>query len=220
MGKLDWHGFYLSGTKGGKGEMMTKKPKFRDFKTASMARAKIKAEVVPRACAELDTLSKFMVAHKFRKGTRKYNDAAELYDAMHDYLRDCEDRDVQYTMAGMLLHLNLSRTTFNEYANGKYGQEFSEMAHAIRNVVEAQRSEMLLESKKGDTTGQIFDLKANFGWRDRQDINLNNPDGNLASKVVTVLPAKPGEISIDQWLEWYNNTMRKPAVEVSSDQKD
>lgn len=72
------------------------------------------------------------------------------------------------TIASMCNYLDISKDTWNEYSK-KEG--FSETATRARQVIEAYLEQQLLTSK--NTQGIIFNLKNNFGWADKVDVNQN-----------------------------------------------
>ena len=151
---------------------------------------------------------------------------SQVLDAIEEYFRTCDERKMSYTQPGLAYYLGIGdiKLLFGPDDNYQgFNSRSSETKETIRLFsspaiqqalrlarmrIEAQRASQLIDDD-GNVQAKIFDLKASFGWQDRQDIRVENPDGNFASKVVTVLPAKPGELSMDAWLEWYENTMRK-----------
>ena len=55
--------------------------------------------------------------------------------------------------------------------------------------IEQERALMLLDSERKNTRGIEFDLKNNFGWKEKTEIEHS---GNINTKVI-VLPAKKKE---------------------------
>ena len=75
-----------------------------------------------------------------------------------------------------------------------------------RLKIQAQRATQLLDDEK-NTQAQIFDLKANFAWVDKQGLEVTSPDNSVGNKVAVVLPANPGSVTMDQWQEMYKQVM-------------
>jgi len=75
------------------------------------------------------------------------------------------------TMAGLAYELDLSRQGLLEYKNKT---EFSDAIKRARAKVEIH-----LEQRLGGNavTGTIFNLKNNFGWKDKNETELTGADG-------------------------------------------
>lgn len=67
------------------------------------------------------------------------------------------------------------KQSFSEYE--KYGGEFSLTVKRARLRIEGDREDRLNDKAKF-TPGTIFDLKNNYGWKDKQEVELT---GNFAS---------------------------------------
>ena len=77
----------------------------------------------------------------------------------------------QPTMSGLALSLGVDRKTITNYSH-KDG--FFPSIKKARDMVE-NALERHLYGK--NVTGAIFNLKNNFGWADKQDLNIGNMDG-------------------------------------------
>lgn len=109
----------------------------------------------------------------------------ELLKAKIDaYFADCDEHTDSdgnptkpYTVAGLALWLNVDRLTLINY------EKRDEFFNTIKNAklkIEQQLEEKLHGSA---VTGLIFNLKNNFGWKDKieKDVNLNiSPADELA----------------------------------------
>lgn len=111
----------------------------------------------------------------------------ELQAKIDEYFNYCDNRVVQgydaaknrefayvnpepYTMSGLAYSMGIDRKTLLNY---KDKDEFFPTIKAARDKVEKDVERRLLEGKA--TTGAIFNLKNNFGWKDetKQDITSN-----------------------------------------------
>lgn len=118
------------------------------------------------------------------KGGRplKYSDKQELQHKIDAYFEYCDnfiviDNDGEeqkapkpYTVAGLALWLDVDTETLRNY------EKRDEFFGTIKRA--KQRIEEQLETKlHGKTvTGIIFNLKNNYGWKDRQDITTNDKE--------------------------------------------
>ena len=84
----------------------------------------------------------------------------EMEDAIETYF---EAKDV-YTVSGLAYHLGMTTETLRAYG------EKDKFSATVKRA--KQRLEMYLEEKLfgNNVTGVIFNLKNNFGWKDKQEI--------------------------------------------------
>jgi hypothetical protein len=94
-------------------------------------------------------------------------EATEMEAKAEDYFADCELATKPFTMAGLCYALGFS----DRHALAEYEKRpaFSATVKRLRLRIEQQRSEALVDKDKF-TPGQIFDLKNNHGWVDKQEI--------------------------------------------------
>lgn len=120
-----------------------------------------------------------------------YETVEELQDKIDEYFDYCDNKtkDVHseklgdmimpdpepYTMAGLAYALGMSRQTLIDYKNK---DEFIDAIKKARDRVEAD-VERRMNSKDTFTPGLIFNAKNNFGWRDKIEQEISNPDGSL-----------------------------------------
>lgn len=145
----------------------------------------------------------------------KYTDPEEMRKAINVYYRDCEHRGVAPTIPGLAGACGFSsRQSLFDYSAKT--DEFAAVINDARRYIEQHRVEQMLNRTSG-FSGHIFDLKANFGYQDRQQVEHFNPDGNMGTKVLTVLPQEPK--SLEEWMHWYEMTQRRDpdAIEVQSE---
>lgn len=98
---------------------------------------------------------------------RKYKNAEEMKVVIDDYFNMCNDNRRPYTVSGLARHLGLTRKTLLEYQN-KYEGEYAELIEDAKTRIEEFVESCLF--KNGIATGTIFNLKNNFGWNDKQEV--------------------------------------------------
>lgn len=97
----------------------------------------------------------------------KYKTKEELQEAIDKYFIECDRDGKPYTVTGLALALDLDRKTLINYG------EREEFFHTIKKAkakVENWLEENLITGQ-GNATGIIFNLKNNYGYKDRQDID-------------------------------------------------
>lgn len=98
----------------------------------------------------------------------KYNTPEEMQILIDKYFADCNNNEKPYTITGLALALDLDRVSLLNYADK---EEFFSTIKKAKLRVENYLEQRLINDSS--TTGLIFNLKNNFGWKDRQDINAN-----------------------------------------------
>lgn len=97
----------------------------------------------------------------------KFKNEAELKKAVDAYFADCVAKEKPKTMCGLALALGVDRRTLVNYSNN---EEFFLTIKEARQIVEEQNEEMLVTGR-GNATGIIFNLKNNFGWVDKSEVD-------------------------------------------------
>lgn len=98
----------------------------------------------------------------------KYKTPEEMRILIDKYFADCDNNEKPYTITGLALALDLDRVSLLNYADK---EEFFSTIKKAKLRVENYLEQRLINDSS--TTGLIFNLKNNFGWKDRQDINAN-----------------------------------------------
>jgi len=102
---------------------------------------------------------------------RVYASPEDMDEAIDAYFQKCDTERRPYTIAGLAYELGfIDRHSIPEYEKRP---EFSATIKNARSRIEMQRSERLV-SGDGNVTGMIFDLKNNFGWKDKQDVDIQS----------------------------------------------
>lgn len=113
-----------------------------------------------------------------------FKSVAELEAKIADYFDYCDHRIQQvyspksesvievinpapYTMSGLASHLGVDRDTILNYSKKT---EYFGTVKAAREKVHADVETRLMEK---NATGAIFNLKNNFGWKDKTEIDQN-----------------------------------------------
>jgi len=91
----------------------------------------------------------------------KFKTASDLQAAIDCYFADIEEQEIKPTISGIALSLDIDTETLRNY--GKRDKFFGIVKRA------RQRVEIILEQRLYDPacTGSIFNLKCNFGWREK-----------------------------------------------------
>jgi hypothetical protein len=130
----------------------------------------------------------------------KFTDPSEIQQAWEEYKSKCDNHKVHevsagkvvqvprpkvYTLASFQVFIQLSRESWGDY---RIYPEFSDTIKSIEEEVLARKHDALTNAE-GSTTGLIFDLKANYGWKDKQIIES---EVKITSVEVRVVPAVEG----------------------------
>lgn len=97
----------------------------------------------------------------------KYNTAEEMQEKIDDYFKQCDYSDRPYTITGLALALDMDRRTLLNYGEK---EEFFPTIKKAKLRVENYLEERLIRDTS--CTGIIFNLKNNYGWKDKQE-NVN-----------------------------------------------
>lgn len=106
-----------------------------------------------------------------------------VLDAKGDMVMELVEEKYQvrpYTVTGLALFLDTTRRTLIDYEQGNYDTDDIKFSHAIKMAktkVEQSLEEGILESK--NPTGGIFNLKNNFGWKDRNEVDITTKDKEI-----------------------------------------
>jgi len=113
---------------------------------------------------------------------RKYTDTAVLQSKIDEYFTSVETP----TVTGLALHLGFT----GRQALIDYGErpEFADTVKKARARIEGYLEKRLVEGKP--PIGLIFSLKNNFGWKDKNEVDVTS---NGETMGVVVLPANPDQ---------------------------
>lgn len=102
---------------------------------------------------------------------RAFESADDLYErALEYFYPDGLDGGLisEPTMAGLRVHLGISKDTWSKYASGERGEEFTDPIKRLKELVECAVERRLLYGTQA--TGAIFWLKNNAGYRDVREM--------------------------------------------------
>ena len=97
----------------------------------------------------------------------KYTEAEEMQKKIDKYFEDCKLNNKPYTITGLGLALDMSRQDLINYSKK---EKFFDTIKRAKMRVENYLEERLINDSSA--TGIIFNLKNNYGWKDKQE-NVN-----------------------------------------------
>ena len=95
----------------------------------------------------------------------KFKSVEALEEMIEGYFCDCDEKGRPYTVSGLAVFLDCDRQTLLNYEKKK---EFFGTLSRAKTAIEAYAEECLFTAR--NTTGIQFNLKNNFGWKDKQEI--------------------------------------------------
>lgn len=129
-------------------------------------------------------------------GTLKYDNIDDLHAGIEAYFADCEKRNAPYTLSGLAYALNIDVSTLRNYGHMEL---FSDEITRARARCRQYAHEAAYDRDK--CRGATFDLSANYGMSERQQLDLGNADGEPfkidsvadADKIIEDYLKKPGK---------------------------
>lgn len=102
----------------------------------------------------------------------KYDSVEKMQKDIDKYFEECDEKKEPYTVSGLAYALDTNRTTLLNYEER---EEFFNTIKKAKAKIEAF-NERMLYSKDVPTVGVIFNLKNNYNWKDKQEIeaDINN----------------------------------------------
>ena len=128
---------------------------------------------------------------------KKYKSKKALADAVEGYFRSisrtielkepdgtaiCNDdgqpiRQLEFvippSVSALCIHLGIDRSTWQNYCDAELHPELREATALAKARIEAWLEEQLLTRRKG-VQGIIFNLQNNYGWRQKQEVELGD----------------------------------------------
>lgn len=97
----------------------------------------------------------------------KFKTPEELETAIDAFFDECDEKEEPYTITGLAMALDIDRQTLINY--GRKEDYFGTVKKARVKV-----ENYLEKSLHGNAvTGTIFNLKNNFGWKDKQETEFS-----------------------------------------------
>ena len=104
---------------------------------------------------------------------RKYERVEDMEEAIEKYFAKQDKNGMPYTVSGLALALGMTRETLLRYEENNI---FSDTIKRAKQKIEEYVETRLFVS--GIATGVIFNLKNNFGWKDKQEIEQSGEMNN------------------------------------------
>lgn len=98
---------------------------------------------------------------------KKYNSKEEMQKVIDEYFKICDEKGDPYTITGLALALELDRRSLVNYS--KDDEFFSTIKKAKAKVEDYLEKKLLTGNS---ATGIIFNLKNNFEWKDKQEVEV------------------------------------------------
>lgn len=118
---------------------------------------------------------------KKRGRPKAYTEVEIMQKKIDQYFEECYKNNEPYTITGLCIALDICRDTLSEYMKK---EEFSDTIKKAKLKVENYLEKHLIIDSS--TTGIIFNLKNNFGWSDKQQVehsgNINNPFSGMSTE--------------------------------------
>jgi len=135
----------------------------------------------------------------------KFKTVKELKDKIEEYFDYCDNRLVTgydnktnqqfayinpepYTMSGLAYYLDLSRQSLVNYKRrGKFLYTIKRARRKVEMDIDRR-----LNDKNSFTPGLIFNLKNNFGWKDRNETDLTTGGEKIETNTIVFTNFKNG----------------------------
>lgn len=114
----------------------------------------------------------------------KFKSAKELKEKVEEYFDTCYQTKRPYTISGLALWLGLTTQTLRRYEKEYGDTEYADIIKLAKQRVEEYAEKSLYDNKSSN--GAKFVLQNNFGWCDKQDVNLSG-EVNQVVKLEDVL---------------------------------
>jgi len=130
-----------------------------------------------------------MSKEKNKGGRPKELTVQQIEEAFEKYLQDCASATEEVATAkGVVVvskpevpvweyfvsvYLKMTREGMSHYESSPGYEQFFDTIKRIKQHIYSCKVRAV-GNGKGSTTGLIFDLKCNYGWRDKQEIDVNH----------------------------------------------
>lgn len=112
-----------------------------------------------------------------------YTSVKEMENDIQKYFAECDEKEKPYTMSGLAYSLDMDRRTLLNYSKD---EEFFPTIKKAREKVEQQLEENALMGK-ANATFTIFNLKNNFNWQDKVDVENTNTKNGVMEDLMEAL---------------------------------
>lgn len=97
-----------------------------------------------------------------------YTSVEEMEKDIEKYFQECDEKEKPYTMSGLAYSLDMDRRSLLNYSKDEM---FFPTIKKAREKVEQQLEENALMGN-ANATFTIFNLKNNFGWQDKTEVEV------------------------------------------------
>lgn len=115
----------------------------------------------------------------------KFETVEKLEEMIESYFVNCDQEKEPYTITGLALWLDTNRETLLNYEERP---EFFDTIKRAKLKCENWVEKGLLKNQVNATAG-IFNLKNNYGWKDKTETDITT-DGDKIETGVIILPSK------------------------------
>lgn len=123
----------------------------------------------------------------------KFTSLTELQEAIDQYFTDAKENKEPYTITGLALALDTSRETLLDY---EAKEEFSDTIKRAKLKCHNYAENFLYTGK--NATGAIFNLKNNYGWRDKTETDLTTNGKDLPTPILGGITNTNDDISDEE----------------------
>ncbi|MDY6827249.1 MAG: terminase small subunit [Bacillota bacterium] len=115
----------------------------------------------------------------------KYKTAEEIQVVIDAYFTECDEKEEPYTITGLALATDMTRESLVNY--GEKEEFFSTIKKAKLKCHNYAEKRLF---SGGQAAGVIFNLKNNYGWKDKIEQEITGPDGKPLGIQVEFVEAK------------------------------
>lgn len=129
------------------------------------------------------------MANRIYEPNRFYKTVGEMDEAIDKFFEECDEKGDPYTISGLALALNFnSRRALLEYLDMEdiNGEPYSPSIKRAKAKCEAYVEKGLLNGKC-NATGAIFNLKNNYGWKDKTEQEIKAETDNKFEVEIKVI---------------------------------
>lgn len=98
----------------------------------------------------------------------KYKNKEDLQKGIDAYFEECDNKKLPYTMSGLAESLEIDRSTLVRYGER---DSYANLIKKAKQKVERQLEENALMGK-ANSVFTIFNLKNNYGWQDKMEMEV------------------------------------------------
>lgn len=81
---------------------------------------------------------------------------------------------IPYSIIGLAVHLGTTRETLKDYGDGMHDKRDDRFSYAIKKAKAKVEANMVERALTTNGAGSIFVLKASFGYKEKQEVDLNH----------------------------------------------